>query len=92
VRSVVSFAGEPDQALAKVVAAVEAGDRPRRLIDTVEHVLEVTQLARPQPARQVVERDVLVFRVVEDNETFDEASTRATANERMTPPMGTGSE
>ena len=41
VRSVVSFAGEPDQALAEVVAAVEAGDRPRRLIDTVEHVLKV---------------------------------------------------
>src|SRR5882757_2834051 len=71
VRSVVSFAGEPDQELTEVVAAVEAGDRPRRLIYTVEHVLKVAQLTRPQAARHVVERDVLVFRVVEDNETFD---------------------
>src|SRR5882757_2017683 len=29
VRSLVSFAGEPDLALAEVVAAVEGGDRPR---------------------------------------------------------------
>jgi len=50
-QSVVSFAGEPDQALAEVVAAVEAGDRSWRLIDTVEHVLKVAQLARAQPAR-----------------------------------------
>src|SRR5260370_1402134 len=70
VQSVVSFTGEPDQALSEVFAAVEAGDRSRRLIDTVEHVLKVAQLARAQPARQVVERDVLVFGVVGDNEAF----------------------
>lgn len=38
--TIASLAGEPDQAFAEVVSAVEAGDRTRRLFDTVEHVLK----------------------------------------------------
>src|SRR5579863_5033628 len=68
---------QSNESFAKIFAAIEPGDRVRRLVESVENVLAIAEFAGAHPLRQMRYRFLGAAFIVEDEKAFHARALRS---------------